>query len=335
MQSSVSTPTPVTPGTPSYQVLTPGTPCTPSGTSRLLSVNPSDAANSPAVTPTFDAVGSFYLKSKEEEEGFVRVSKREKARAKRQQKLASRIKELPHTPDVLTKFTKLSITPPKNTDEIPAAIIALQDNLQRFNVLSLSKIKEKEENQRETDTGTHTTKCTRPSSLPINGNNIFTPTISISTAVSPSASISTHKSEKPAVLKQEIPSPAIPSLGLQALCLNPLPYNVASSPTSWAATVVGNQIESKATTSTSQVQDNANHLYNGIHVLNSVSSPQCNTTIKAIQSKTCNDIIATGNNESFFSLPISYPNSLVELNNNHGRSYASVVAKIKAGAVDL
>lgn len=326
LQSSVSTPTPLTPGTPS------------NGASLLTPVTPTSTGNSPAVTPTCDTVGSFYLKSKEQEESFCRVSKREKAKLKRQQKMANRVKELPHTPDVLKKFSKLSIVPPRNTDEIPVTIIALQDCLQHLNTLSVDKSnqKKKEEKKKESDKGVNIVNYTRPSSLAISESNIFIPSIAISTTVSPSTSI-THRSEKSAEVKHEVPTPTTPSAGLQALSFNSLPsFHVPSSPTSWAVTTGGQEIENRATTHTSPVQDNVRYLFNGIHIPNSVSSTKCSTPIQVMKSKFCNDIIATGDNESFFSLPILYPTSLAELNNNnHGRSYASVAAKVKAGAVDV
>ncbi|KAK7084048.1 hypothetical protein SK128_007585 [Halocaridina rubra] len=106
-------------------------------TSRISSpldcrLTPSENPSTPASDP--DYMGSFYMKPKDDD-GFIRVSKKEKARTKRELRLARRVKELSHTPDVLLKFSKVSVAPPRNTDEIPAAVIALQDALQHFNNL--------------------------------------------------------------------------------------------------------------------------------------------------------------------------------------------------------
>ncbi|XP_037785164.1 LIM domain only protein 7-like isoform X1 [Penaeus monodon] len=321
LQSSVSCPTPVTPGTPSNV------------TPLLTPVTPTSTGNT--FTPTSDDVGSFYLKSKEQEESFSRISKREKARLKRQQKMANRVKELPHTPDVLEKFSKLSIIPPRNTDEIPATVIALQDCLQHLNVLAVDKSnqKKKEEKQKESDRNVNPVNSTRPTSLAIRESNIFTPDIVISTTVYPSTSPDTYRSEKSAEFKRDSPTPTTPSAGLEALSLSSLPsFHVPSSPTSWAVTG-GKEIENRVRAYPSPVQDNVRYILNGIHIPSSVSSIKCNTPLQVVKSKTCNDIIATGNNESFFSLPVSYPTTLAELNNNnHGRSYA---AKVKTGTVDV
>lgn len=324
LQSSVSLPTPVTPGTPS------------SGTPLLTPVTPTSTGN--MLTPTSDDAGSFYLKSKEQDESFSRISKREKARLKRQQKMANRVKDLPHTPDVLKKFSKLSIIPPRNTDEIPATVIALQDCLQRLNVLAVDKNnqKKKEEKQKEMDRSVNSVNSIRPTSLAISESSICAPAIVISTSVYPSTPTDTHRSEK-SEFKHDSSTPVTPSAGLETLSLSSLPsFRVPSSPTSWALSSGEKEIENRVRTYPSPVQDNVRYILNGIHIPSSVSSINCNTPLQVVKSKTCHDIIAAGNNESFFSLPVSFPATLAELNNNnHGRSYASVAAKVKAGTVDV
>lgn len=317
--------------------------------SRLTPTTPSEIPNTPASDP--DYVGSFYLKPKDED-GFTRVSKREKAKAKREHRLAKRVKDLPHTPDVLIKFSKLSISPPKNTDEVPATVIALQDSLQHYNVLFLeakkNNGKEKESNSKDTENF----KCSRPTSLAITPPQLLvtttdthTPSMAASTPISiqsesvakvlvegqcPNLATGTNVSP---LTGQNVQSPKMP-LGL----------NLTSPTMSWAAAVASSKCTNPETNSLLHEAPIVQNVPVKEIVCNGAHSPEvvnetpkftiASLSDKREDNKRCNGIRTLGNNESFFSSSISYPN-LVEVNNNAARSYANVTAKIKATAVEF
>lgn len=164
---------------------------------RLTPSTPAGTPSTPASDPDYD--GSFYMKPKDDD-GFIRVSKRERAKAKKEHRLAKRVKELPHTPDVLVKFTKLSISPPKNTDEIPGAVIKLQDALQHYHQLYVEAKKNngKEKGKDNKNDERENVKCVRPTSLAVTPPQLLITTTSTTT---PGASSSTS------LLSEPIPTP--------------------------------------------------------------------------------------------------------------------------------
>lgn len=325
-----------------------------------------------------DTSGSYYSKPKDEEGGFIRVSKRHKAKAKRDHRLANRVKDLPHTPDVIMKFSKLSITPPKNTDEVTSAIVSLQDCLQHFHVLSLSEtnqipVEEKSEDAR----AVNEVKCSRPSSLCVKERNYngstehntasslekdknYIGSIEHNTVSSSVASSSTTDFESSSAA-------TFSSNFQQHTTTSTIPLIKVDSPgVSWAAAVATEQYSgSDVLSNTLQRAIGPNHvvqpklntmpdissetknaiqiqpLYNGVHHSiniimgqNHLTRHNGNIMPDISLEMNCNDIISQGNNESFFSMPVSYPSSFVELNNNASFSYAEVAAKVKPSTPD-
>lgn len=444
MQSSLGSTTPSTPGSSTAKFLSPSTPnqkpvatistpgssvtqispcstpsqtpLTPQSTSASFNT-PSTSAktkNTPSSMLPPDSSGSFYSKPRDDEEGFIKVSKRGKAKAKRERRLANRVKEMPHTPDVLMKFSKLSLLPPKTTEEVSAAIISLQDCLQRFHTLSLSERNQIQKEEKSEDTRKDASKCLRPTSLSVKGNPILMGTTEQNALLTPSACSTSAVLERcspapspidiqnmtsssaipvvsvvssvvswaaPVASEQfmrsdmeanpsligtskqntvftpmtcsttaglERSSPAPPSLDDQHLprpCSVPVP-SVVSPVISWATAVAPEHFSSSDVSSNlNQVTENTQQnqfLYNGVHPsisrrirLNHITHELSAAPDIPSDIKLCNDIISPGNNESFFSMPVSYPSNLVELNNNAGCSYAAVVAKVKPGAVDF
>ncbi|XP_064080970.1 bromodomain-containing protein DDB_G0280777-like isoform X2 [Macrobrachium nipponense] len=160
---------------------------------RLTPSTPAGTPSTPASDPDYE--GSFYMKPKDDD-GFIRVSKRERAKAKKEHRLAKRVKELPHTPDVLLKFTKLSISPPKNTDEIPCVVIKLQDALQHYHQLYVDAKKNngKEKCKESKTNESENVKCMRPTSLAITPPQLLITTTSTTT---PGASSTTSLLSEP------------------------------------------------------------------------------------------------------------------------------------------
>ncbi|XP_068225396.1 uncharacterized protein [Palaemon carinicauda] len=186
---------------------------------RLTPLTTASAPCTPASDPGDD--GSFYMKPKDED-GFTRVSKRERAKAKREHRLSKRVKELPHTPDVLFKFTKLSVSPPKNTDEIPGAVIALQDSLQRYHQLYLEgqknygKVKDNRSNEGEN------AKFMRPTSLALTPPQVVITTVPTATATPGASSSSFLVSESissPLNLERNLQNDNPTSFPMQAAAL--------------------------------------------------------------------------------------------------------------------
>lgn len=285
--------------------------------------------------------GSFYSKPKDEEECFIRVSKRHKAKVKREHRLATRVKELPHTPDVLIKFSKLSITPPKNTDEVSLAIVSLQDCLQHFHTLSLAKNNQSETEEKFLDARkvNEVKACSRPTSLCVKSNITPLESTKDNTVLSPVASSST------ADLENIFPGTSSNPQQLANCSVAPS-INVTSPNLPWSAVgpveqYSGNTVSSNVNQAIDNIQQNQ-PLYNCIQ--SSINQIMGKNNLAQFESNgipdnsseinLCNDILSQGSNESFFSKPVSYPSSLVELNNNAGCSYAAVAAKIKPSTVD-
>lgn len=442
LQSSLGSSTPSTPASSTAKFLSPSTPnqkpvatvstpelkvtqdspcCTSSETlftSQCTSpTTPTESRSSTSLMLPPDSSGSFYSKPRDDEEGFIKVSKRGKAKAKRERRLANRVKELPHTPDVLMKFSKLSLLPPKTTDEVSAAIVSLQDCLQHFHTLSLSERNQIQKEEKSEDTNkVDTSKCLRPTSLSVKGNSCPTettkqrelssqvgcsksamlersslasspidlqnlnssnaiPVVSVvSSVVSWAAPVAPEQFSRndmevnpsllgatkqntvftsmgcstPAVLERSSPAPPLLD-DLHLTRPSTVTVSVASvvSPViSWATAVVpeqysGNDISQNLNQMTANTQENQ-LLYNGVHPsisrrvrLDHITHEINSAPVITSEMKLCNDIISPGNNESFFSMPVSYPSNLVELNNNAGCSYAAVVAKVKPGAVNF
>lgn len=347
LQSSVngSTPTPSTPAsitsrhssfsTPS---LTPATtpsqppPPFPSCSSTEAFSFPSKCKN--MVPP--ESSGAYYCKPKDEN-ALTKVSKREKAKVRREQKLANRTKELPHTPDVLLKFSKLSITPPRNTEQIPGVIVLLQDQLQHFHSLALSEgtSKQIDGSVDNTNKVKGAGKSSRPKSLPVVSCSQPT-SASVTTTTSTEQELSSEVKENgqlsPITSAASSTSPAISVYSVTSPVSVPA-INVVAPGVSWAGSVIPNHVpkdslsESSVSspTNTEPVYSGISHAINGMrHEVNSVPELQM-----------CSDILSTGNNDSYFSGPISYTcnvvegKSLKEPNNNGGFSYAAVAAKVK------
>ncbi|XP_076066668.1 uncharacterized protein LOC143040018 isoform X2 [Oratosquilla oratoria] len=90
--------------------------------------------------------GSFYCKEWEQTEE-PRLNKKDRAKAKKEQRKANKVKDLSHTPDVYAKFAKLSLLPPKKSEDIAASLIAIQDKLTFFEGLAEEEKKRREEHQ--------------------------------------------------------------------------------------------------------------------------------------------------------------------------------------------
>ncbi|XP_042207462.1 stress response protein NST1-like isoform X2 [Homarus americanus] len=347
--------TPSTPRSSATYLFSPNTPTRTadvSSPSKNQSLNNTSSLNKPSTSSESnsspsnmippDTSGSFYSKPKDDDDGFIKVSKRHKAKTKREQRMASRVKELPHTPDVLLKFSKLSIPPPKNTDQVAATIVSIQDCLQRFHTLSLSETNQVHEEEPSEDAGKlGETKYLRPTSLCVKGSLNLMGTTDYKALATPVASSST------AGLEHSFPGTSSPGVHQQTISTTIPVISVASPGTSWAPVISPDQF------STSDIPSNLNQItkstqnnqpmYNGVHPSISRIAEQSHiaqhelNTIPDIppEMKMCKDIVSQGNNESFFSMPVSYPSNLVELNNNAGCSYAAVAAKVNCNAFGL
>ncbi|XP_050711829.1 uncharacterized protein LOC126995952 isoform X1 [Eriocheir sinensis] len=284
-----------------------------------------------------ESSGAYYCKSKEEESGSTRLSKRGKAKARKEQRLANRTKELPHTPDVLLKFSKLSITPPKNTNEIPAVIVSLQDQLQHYYSLGQSKT-----DITQTDSCCGTTeargvnKGCRPKSLPVTSCSQSSAADTLPGNEKNSINEGKENDQPPSTITTTITSPTTPSSTCSvysALNISIPAINVVSPDISWASSILpshsptnSSQEEGKSATETEPMYNGVPPTINGIH-----------PSVRSVtELQMCSDILSsTGNNESFFSVPISYTcnmgegKTLMEPNNNGDFSYAAITAKVK------
>lgn len=277
-----------------------------------------------------ESSGAYYCKPKDEESGVTHVSKRGKAKARKEKRLANRTKELSHTPDVLLKFSKLSITPPRNTNEIPAVVVSLQDQFQHYYSLGQSQPDKTQTDSLHTAQAKDVSKCSRPKSLPV---------ISCS---QPSAADTSTCTRQDSISegKENLQQPSTPTTPASTSSVYSAPspvsipaINVVAPCVSWASNILSSypptnslQKEGKSVPETEAVYNGLPPTLNGIHP--SVSS------VPELQM--CSDILSsTGNNESFFSMPISYScnmaegKTLLESNNNGGFSYAAITAKVK------
>lgn len=351
LQSSVSnnTPTPSTPAsitsrhsstsTPSLTpVTTPSQPPPPFPS--CSSAGPSSSSKSKDMVPP-ESSGAYYCKPKDEN-ALIRVSKREKAKVRREQRLANRTKELPHTPDVLLKFSKLSITPPRNTEQIPGVIVLLQDRLQHFHSLALSEgtSKQIDGSVDNTNKAKGSGKSSRPKSLPVVSCSQPISAVATTTTITTTPSAEqelTSEVKENGQLSPITPTASSSSPAISVYCVtSPVSVpaiNVVAPGVSWAGSVIPNHVP-KDCLSENSVSNPANTepVYSGIsqaingmrHEVNSVSELQM-----------CSDILSAGNSDSYFSGPISYTcnvvegKSLKEPNNNGSFSYAAVAAKVK------
>lgn len=290
------------------------------------------------------ASGSYYSKPKTDDDGFVRVTKRGKAKARREQRLSRRVKDLPHTPDVLAKFNKLAVQPPKNTDEIPGSIIALQDCLQRFYNLSVSEA----EHVKCHVIGSSDKKIkdcekisVRPKSLQVK-ENCVTPSdnalTSLGTVATVSPVVCTSKgSVGVSISAESCPLPDATAMSTGVLWSKESSSNVVKS-------TEGSRFSTYAT-------------YNGIcSPVSSAVTPDSDsvvrnctlvTDLKPDINRMCTDILAPDNSDSYFSVPMSYADNCVEPNNNSSSNnnisinnnsvftYAAIAAKMSSSSLEI
>lgn len=338
LQSNVggSTPTPSTPASTSSRPSCSSTPSLTPATTPSQPPPPFPSSSTAASSSKCDDMvppessGAYYSKPKDEN-AFIKVNKRGKAKARKEQRLASRTKELPHTPDVLLKFSKLSITPPRNTDQIPAVVVLLQDKLQHFHTLALSKdSKNQADGCLENPSNAKSAgNSSRPKSLPV--TSCSQPTCVTATPTTPEQNFT------PELKENGLPSPTTPSSSVNVYSVtSPLPVpaiNVVAPCASWAGNVIGNHVPTdSASESSASCTPRTEPVYSGIsRVLNGMR-PDVNS-VSELQM--CSEILSAGNSESYFSGPISYNCNVVEgkgikeQNNNGGFSYAAVAAKLK------
>ena len=88
--------------------------------------------------------GQFYCKPKDEECFINKKSKRHKAKLKRDQRIANKVKEIAHPPDVIAKFSQLSILPPKTTNEVPNVLESIEEKLKHYQSLTEIELKKKQ-----------------------------------------------------------------------------------------------------------------------------------------------------------------------------------------------
>ena len=281
-----------------------------------------------------ESSGAYYCKPKDEN-AFIKVNKRGKAKARREQRLASRSKDLPHTPDVLLKFSKLSITPPRSTDQVPEVIVSLQDQLQHFHSVAA---REGGSNQGDvcldnTDKVKGVAKCSRPKSLPV--VSCSQPTLAVINTITSTEQDSTTEVKENGKLSPITPSSS--SSGNVYSVTSPISIpaiNVVAPCVSWPGSVISNHVpeDSLNEGSVSSPSNSKPMCYSGIsHTLNGMRHD-----VNSVQElQMCPDILSAGNSDSYFSGPISYTcnvvegKSLKEPNNNGGFSYAAVTAKVK------
>ncbi|KAG0720981.1 hypothetical protein GWK47_047355 [Chionoecetes opilio] len=333
-----STPTPTTPASTCSRRSSCSTPSlTPASTPTLPaspfpSFNYTEATSSPSkckdmVPP--ESSGAYYCKPKEDN-AFLTLSKRGKAKARREQRLAHRTKELPHTPDVLLKFSKLSITPPRNTDQVPAAILSLQDQLQRFHSLALSKSGKTQADgcldgtNKTKDTG----KYSRPNSLPV--ASCSQPTSAAITAATEQDS--TTEGKENGILSPMTPSSSATHVHSVNTPITIPEINVVAPCASWAGSVISNHVSTDSLKEGRIISPSKTEpVYNGISP--AINGMRPDASVPDLQM--CSDILSAGNSESYFSGPMSYTcnvieeKSVKEPNNNGSFSYAAVAAKVK------
>ncbi|MPC16527.1 hypothetical protein E2C01_009354 [Portunus trituberculatus] len=353
LQSSVSNSTP-TPSTPASITSRHSSSSTPSLTPATTPSQPPPSFPSCSSTEAFsfpskckdmvppESSGAYYCKPKDEN-ALTRVSKREKAKVRREHRLANRTKELPHTPDVLLKFSKLSITPPRNTEQIPGVIVMLQDQLQHFHSLALSEgtSKQIDGSVDNTNKAKGVAKSSRPKSLLIMSCSQTTSAITTTTTTTTMTSTTFTGQELTSEVKENGQLPPItPTAASSSSAVNvysvttPVSVpaiNVVAPGASWGVSVIPNHAP-KDSLSESSVSSptNTEPMYNGIsHAINGMRHEV--NSVPELQM--CSDILSAGNSDSYFSGPISYTCSVVEgkslkePNNNGGFSYAAVAAK--------
>ncbi|KAK3893965.1 hypothetical protein Pcinc_002245 [Petrolisthes cinctipes] len=331
LQTTVSPPTESIPSETSVQSTSGDSP----------SRNQNKNLNSTLMQPPL-ASGSYYTKPKADDEGFLKVTKRGKAKARREQRLSRRVKDLPHTPDVLAKFNKLTVQPPRNTDEVPGSIIALQDCLQRYCTLSVSEaecLKCPAAGSNDKKNKVCEKSSVRPKSLQVK-ENCVTPSDTVLALTSYSAvttaSVACTTGDSISVSSESCSLP-----GATAVLPGVL-WSEESSSTE-VTTTEGSRFSTHVTYNSihPSVNGTVAHGTDSI-VKNSILVPD----IKPDINKMCTDILAQGNSDSYFSVPMSYANNCVEPNDNHSNNnicinnntvftYAAVTAKVSSSSVEI